>query len=265
MATAHVRHQLHLHRHQVKLRLLALLLIALPTAALAQKKSYTSAKRGKNGQVKSVTVNNLTGYDDRWFHPGFYIGLNASRYRLEHSQTYVNNLQNGQGIAANAMVSPGFAVGFVGDVRLTDYLSLRFTPGVSFLTREVEFKKIGAVGDSIQNQQIGSTQLDLPLLFKFKSERRRNTRVYMVGGVRPSFNVGNRKKDPERSQLQVGGSDFAIEYGVGLDLFYPFFKFAPELRFSHGLTNLSQSANDVYSQSFQRIRSNTVTLYLTFE
>ncbi|OON70386.1 hypothetical protein B0919_05350 [Hymenobacter sp. CRA2] len=232
---------------------------------MAQKKSYTSAKRGKNGQVKSVTVDNLTGYDDKWFHPGFYIGLNASRYRLEHSQAYVDRLRGGTGISANAKMSPGFAVGFVGDVRLADYWNLRFTPGVSFLTRQVEFKKVGAAPDSVQDQEIGSTQIDLPLLIKFKSDRRRNTRVYMVGGVRPSFNVGNRKKDPERSQMQVGNADFAIEYGVGLDLFYPFFKFAPELRFSHGLSNLSKPGNDIYSTSFQRIRTNTVTLYLTFE
>lgn len=242
-----------------------MLLLALPTAALAQKKSYSSAKRGKNGEVKSVTVNNLPGYDERWFRPGFYIGVNASRYRLEHSQEYVNRLSNGTGIAANAKVSPGFAVGFVGDVRLADYWNLRFTPGVSFLTRQIEFKSLGNATEEINDQEIGSTQVDLPLLLKFKSQRRRNTRVYMVGGVRPSFNVGNRRRDPERNPMQVGTSDFALEYGVGLDLFYPFFKFAPELRFSHGLSNLSVAAPDVYSRSFQRIRSNTVTLYFTFE
>ncbi|UYZ60449.1 type IX secretion/gliding motility protein PorT/SprT [Hymenobacter latericus] len=265
MATAHVWHKLHLHRHQVTLRLGVLLLLALPTAALGQKSSYSKASRGKNGRVKSVTVNNLPGYDTRWFHPGFFVGVNGSRYRLEHSQAYVNNLQNGQGIAANAKFSPGFAVGFIGDARLTDYLSIRFTPGVSFLTRQVEFKKIGSVADTIVDQEISFTQLDLPLLFKLKSERRRNTRVYLVGGVRPSVNVGTRRRDPVSSQLKLGNSDLAIEYGVGLDLFYPFFKFAPELRFSHGLPNMLQSGNDVYTNSFQRVRSSTVTLYLNFE
>ncbi|TLM96672.1 type IX secretion/gliding motility protein PorT/SprT [Hymenobacter jeollabukensis] len=266
MATAHLRHQLHLHRHQVTLRLLALLLLGLPTAALAQNKSYTKAKRGKNGQVKSVTVNNLPGYDERWYRPGFNIGLNMSRYRLEHSQYYVDRIKGGTGIAANAKVAPGFAVGFVNDVRLADHWNLRFIPGVSFLTRQVEFEKVGNATEEINNQEIGSTQLDVPLLIKFKSDRRRNTRMYLVGGVRQSFNIGNRRRDPERNQMQVGTSDFAIEYGVGLDLFYPFFKFAPELRFSHGLTNLAQpGAPDVYSRSFQRIRSNTVTLYFTFE
>lgn len=266
MATAHLRHQLHLHRHQITLACAAALLLALPTTALAQKKSYSGANRSKNGRVKSVTVNNLPGYDDRWFHPGFYLGVNASRYRLEHSREYTRNLNNGiVGISANARVSPGFSVGFVGDVRLGDYFNLRFTPGVSFLTRKITFKPISGSAEGVFDQEIGTTQVDLPLLLKFKSDRRRNSRVYVVGGIRPSFNVGQRRRDPERSQLQVGSSDFAIEYGLGMDLFYPFFKFAPELRFSHGLPDLLQEGSDRYTASFQRIRSNTVTLYFNFE
>ncbi|WP_262922895.1 hypothetical protein [Hymenobacter cellulosilyticus] len=43
------------------------------------------------------------------------------------------------------------------------------------------------------------------------------------------------------------------------------FKFAPELRFSHGLSNLLVPGKDVYSRSLQSMKSNTVTLYLNFE
>ncbi|GAA4387516.1 hypothetical protein GCM10023186_33260 [Hymenobacter koreensis] len=238
-----------------------LLLLLLPTAVLAQKGSATSANRGKNGRVKSVTVNNLPGYDTKWFHPGIYISVYGSRYRLEHSQAYV-----GSGLAANALVSPGFGVGFIGDLRLTDYLSLRFAPGVNPLyENQVEFLKVGGSQDSVLNQEISTTQVTFPVLLKYKSDRRRNTRVYLIGGIKPSINIGQRKREPLRSIMEVNGSDFALEYGVGLDLFYPFFKFGPELRFSHGLPNLLKPGNDVYTRSFQRVRSNSVTLYLNIE
>ncbi|KAA9339640.1 PorT family protein [Hymenobacter busanensis] len=268
MATAHVRHQLHLHRHQIARAagLGLLLLFLLPGAASAQKGSQTKANRGKGGRVKSVTVNNLPGYDDRWFHPGIYISFYGSRYRLEHSQTYVSRLNSGAPITANAVVSPGFGVGFIGDVRLTDYLNLRFAPGVNPLyENKVEFKGNSTTTDPIVDQEVSTTQVVFPLLLKYKSERRRNTRMYMIGGVKPSINIGQRKRDPARSLLELGSSDMAIEYGVGLDLFYPFFKFAPELRFSHGLTNLIQPGTDQYTRSFQRVRSNSVTLYLNIE
>jgi len=272
MATPHVRHQLHLYRTQIgRLALLGLLALAVPLSAQAQKKSRSSASRGKNGRVKSITVENLPGYDYRWFHPGFYIAPHFSRYKIELDSTNINNHGTSRGVTANAIISPGFSVGLVGDARLGDYFNLRFAPGVSFITRQIKFKPDGYVPDpnldpkEIVTQETGATQVDFPLLLKFHSERRRNTRVYVVGGIKPSMTVGTRRKDPEKSQLAVAGSDVAIEYGVGLDLFYPFFKFAPELRFSHGLKNLHEPANNVYSRSLQSLRSNTVTLYLTFE
>lgn len=259
MATPHVRHKLHLYSAQIaSLGLLGFFLLLLPLGAQAQRK--TRANVSKKGNIKSITVDNLADYDNRWFHPGFYIAPNFSSYQLEHSQAYVS----AQGVTANAIISPGFSVGFVGDVRLANHFNLRFTPGVSFLTRRIDFKPL-LTSDSIETQEIGSTQLDFPVLLKFKSDRRRNTRVYVVGGVKPSFNVGNRRKDPERNLLQADNSDIALEYGIGLDLFYPLFKFAPELRFSHGLTNRLQPNTDVYSRSLQRLRAHTVTLYLTFE
>ncbi|TGE20102.1 type IX secretion/gliding motility protein PorT/SprT [Hymenobacter elongatus] len=267
MATPHIRYKLNLHGPKVAALAVATLVAGLlPTAVLAQKNSKTGASRGSRGQVKSITVNNLPGYDDKWFHPGFYIAPNFSRYKIEQSAAYVQAIQNGTAISANSVVSPGLSVGFIGDVRLADNFNLRLTPGVSFLTRRVEFKPFGyQPADSIQTQEIGGTQIDLPLLVKFKSDRRRNARVYVVGGVKSSVSVGNRRKDPLRNQLQATSGDFAIEYGVGLDLFYPLFKFAPELRFSNGLSNLLQPNKDVYSRSLQSMKSNTVTLYLNFE
>ena len=261
MAASYLRHQFYLHRAQVgRFSFLVLAGLLLSLSAQAQKKSLTKASRGKRGQVKSITTNNLPGYDDKWFHPGFYIAGNSSSYRIRQAAPYP------MGVSSNSITSPGFSVGFVGDARIFDYLTLRFAPGVSFITRRVEFKPQGyAYPDSIQTQEVGTTQLDFPLLFKFHSDRRRNTRVYLVGGIKPSINVGNRIKDPALNRLRVSNTDVAIEYGIGLDLFYPLFKFAPELRFSHGLTNLRQPGTDIYSRSLQSMRSHTVTLYLNFE
>jgi len=263
MATPHVRYKLHLHGSKVaRLALVALVAVGLPLAAQAQKKSRSSASRGSSGKVKSITVDNLPGYDDKWFHPGMFIAPNFSRYKIEQSASYV---QAGN-VSANAIVSPGLSVGFIADVRLADNFDLRFTPGASFITRRVEYKPFGySPADSILTQEIGGTQIDLPLLLKFKSERRRNTRVYVVGGIKSSVGVGNRRKDPARNLLRASSGDVSIEYGVGLDLFYPLFKFAPELRFSNGLTNLLVPGNDVYSRSLQSMKSNTVTLYLNIE
>ena len=142
----------------------------------------------------------------------------------------------------------------------------RFAPGVNFLTRKVEFLSHGyPAPDSILSQEISSTVVQFPLLVKYQSDRRRNTRVYMLAGINPIVAASNRRNDPLRNQLRTLDRDLTLEYGVGLELFYPLFKLAPELRFSHGLRNLLVPRNDLYSSSLQSISTNSVTLYINIQ
>ena len=266
MATPHFRNKLHLHRAEIKrFLLLGLLVLLLPTAAIAQRKGLARANRGKNGTIKSITVRNLPGYDDRWFHPGMYISGSASRFVIEQSGAYISN----QYVTANSIYSPSLGVGFIGDARLGGPHSpfiFRFAPGVNFLTRKVEFTPRNyPVPDSIVTQEVTSTVVQFPLLIKYQSDRRRNSRMYMIAGISPSLTASNRRSDPLRNQLKTLNSDLTLEYGVGLDLFYPLFKLAPELRFSHGLKNLLVGHNDVFSNSLQYMSTNSVTLYINIQ
>ncbi len=275
MATPHFRHQFGLHGPQIAAAsgglarlarhgLLLVVLASLPLAAQAQRKRDDGVNRSRKGAIKSISVDNLPAYNQRFFRPGFYIAPHLARFVVEQSETYIQR----QDIAANAVYSPGLTVGFIGDIRLGDPATpfhLRFAPGVSFLTRRVEFKGLGAAADTVYTQEVGTTQLDFPLLLKYQSDRRRNTRVYLIGGIKASRTVSTRLNDELRNRVRVAPQDLSLEYGFGLDLFYPLFKFGPELRFSHGLRNLLQPRADGYSQRLQSLKSNTVTLYLNIE
>jgi len=275
MATPHVRHQLHLYRPQIgasplsRLALPLLLFTLLAGPALAQRKRSDAIDRSRKGHIKGITVENLSNYNDRFYRPGLTIAPNFSRFFLEQSASYLQAAQQGRGISANAIISPGFGVGFINDIRLGNPgtpFHLRFVPGLSFLTRRVEFASVGAgMPDTIRNQEISTTQLELPLLLKYQSNRRRNTRFYMIGGIKPSFAVTQRQNTPAINQITVIKDDVMLEYGFGLDLFYPYFKFGPELRFSHGLRNILSPRDNQYSNSLQSLRTNTVTLYLNIE
>jgi len=247
--------------------LLGLVLWAGP--ALAQRKRSDAIDRSRKGRIKGITVENLSNYNQRFFRPGIYIAPSFSRFFIEQSDAYVAGIQQGRGIAANSIISPGLAVGFIGDIRLGNAntpFHLRFVPGLNFLTRRVEFTSVGAgQPDTVRTQEVGTTQLELPLLLKYQSNRRRNTRFYMIGGIKPSFAVTQRQNTPAINQLTVIKDDVMLEYGFGLDLFYPYFKFGPELRFSHGLRNVLSPRNNQYSNSLQSLRTNTVTLYLNIE
>lgn len=269
MATPHVRHQLHLHRTQVGtwgwLGLLGLLLAAGP--ALAQRKRSDAIDRAKNGRIKGITVENLANYNQRFYRPGLSIAPSFSRFFIEQSATYIQNIQQGRGVTANALISPGLGVYFTNDIRLggpSTPFHLRFVPGLSFMTRRIEYQG-GDQPDTLRTQEVATTQLELPLLLKYQSQRRRNTRMYMIAGIKPSYAVTQRQNTPEINQLKVTRTDVLLEYGFGFDLFYPYFKFGPELRFSHGLRNILEPGNNRYSSALQSLRTNTVTLYLNIE
>lgn len=267
MATPHFRHQLHLHGAQlIRLALVAGLLALLPSAVQAQRKARARVSRTAKGVVKSVTVQNLPSYDDRWFHPGMYFSLSASRFTIEQSAYYIGQ----KWVTANSVINtPSLGVGFIGDARLGGSNSpfiLRFSPGVNFQYRRVEFRPTGHPSpDSIVTQNIDATIIQFPILLKYQSDRRRNTRLYMIAGLNPSLTATIRRSDPLHNVLRAEGTDLTLEYGVGLELFYPLFKLAPEIRFSHGLKNLLVPRSDVFSRSLQYMSTNAVTLYINIQ
>ena len=281
MATPYFRHQLDIHGPQLRpaarlgrgqllpLAALAWAILALTNQAQAQRFKGGALQKNRKGKITGITVQNLPAYNNRFFRPGFYIAPQLSRLFVEQSAAYYQALGSPRSVSLNAINSLSFSAGFIGDIRLGPPgtpLHFRFAPGVSFLTRRVAFSPRDFPSpDSIQTQEITSTQLDLPLLLKYTSDRRRNTRLYMIAGIKPSITIGTSRNNPQSNMLRASSNDLTLEYGVGLDLFYPLFKFAPELRFSHGLTNILEPRNDIFSRSVQSLRSNTVTLYINFE
>jgi hypothetical protein len=87
--------------------------------------------------------------------------------------------------------------------------------------------------------------------------------MYFIGGITPSFRVsGNKKEEEIEDRVIIQDNNVSVEFGFGIDLYYPLFRFSPEIRFSKGLTNLIvPAANDV-STGISRLSLNTITLYL---
>ncbi|WP_347158318.1 porin family protein [Pontibacter chitinilyticus] len=224
---------------------------------------------------EKIKGENKPGYDDKPIHYGFYLALPATRYNLQHSQWYADQLAGADAsgadyLTANTKTNFGLYTGLVLNVRLAQYLDARFVPGVGFYGRPIVFTNTRAE-DEEDIQTVSSTVVELPLLLKYKARRRGNFRMYFVGGLKPAIDLGSGKNSPENvdeNLIQVNKYDLAIEYGVGLDIFYPYFKFAPELRFSQGLLNMHKPINDdaqTYSRSIDRLTTRNVSLILFFE
>ncbi len=201
---------------------------------------------------------NLPTYEKRIMHYGFTIGVGTSGYRAKLSQSF---LDNDTIVYVRPKFSTAFTLGFVVNLHLHEHLDLRLLPTVGFYERQVEYQ----FNNTNKTQSIESTFIELPLMLKYKSQRRKNARMYLIGGVKYSIEAGSKKKEKKQTELRTQSSDFAIEYGVGFDLYRPLFKFSPELRLSHGIVNMLNQDPNVYSTSLTKLTTHTLTLYLNFE
>ena len=152
---------------------------------------------------------------------------------------------------------------------INEYWDFRILPTVSLPTRKLSL--VDSSGTTNYSQK-DKAWIEIPLMIKYKSERRGNERMYIFAGLRystetnASFALG-RKRQANSVEIPLKGSDFSIEYGVGLELFREYFKFAPELHFSHGMKNLIDplKTRNTYLGITDKITTHSVTLYFIFE
>jgi len=204
---------------------------------------------------------NLPHYDKRKIHYGFLMGMHRTYYDISYSETFTHPSYD----SLQSILSPprlGFALGFIVNLRLAEFFDLRTTPKVSFYEYMVEynFEKGGQI-----NQLVEATFVEVPILFKYKSIRWTNSRIYIIGGLVPGYQASGNKDDENERKLQTADFNLSGELGFGFDYYFPLFKFSPEIRFSRGLTNMIRDDRYGYSDGIERMTTNTFTIYLLFE
>lgn len=210
-------------------------------------------------------VENLPYGDQRRLHFGFSVGLNMQDMSFTHTGHVT---ESGESWYAEVpSFSPGFNVGLVGDLYLCNYLNLRFTPTMYFGNKSVEFRE--STSSSYVLQDIKSNYLSFPILLKYSAKRINNYRPYIVGGVSPTWDISKKKNE----KLKLQAYDTYLEIGLGCDIYLPFFKLIPELKFCLGLSDvIARKRNDLkdpqdikYTQSLSGAYSRMVVLSFYFE
>ena len=193
---------------------------------------------------------------------GFLIGIHSSIYQIKYSDKFVTPALDTVSAVLPSW-SSGFSLGFIVNYRLTEFLDLRLTPEVAFYENKVRYQ---FTNDPPIDETVENTIVEFPILLKYKSERRGNIRMYMVGGVKPGIEASGKKNvDQTKPTLEIKETHLNLEAGFGFDLYYPLFKFSPEIRFSRGLLNMLGNTTNEFGQPLQRVNTNTITLYLLFQ
>ena len=189
-----------------------------------------------------------------------------------HSQdlllTHTGVMTNGETwFAEIPSYSPGFSVGVIGDMYMNPYFNLRFTPSIHFGDKKFKFREQATGEEFITN--VRSSYLNFPLDVKYTALRLNNYRPYLIGGIYGSVDIGRKKGNP----ILLKSTDFGFEFGLGCDIYLPYFKLCPELKFCFGLVNLLEKdrpdlvdqANIKYTDALSKATSRMVILTFNFE
>lgn len=244
MQAVNLRNKLYLHRAKI------ILLGCVMAAGSLHAQSYKWARR------------NNPNYDERKLTYGFLIGLHTTAYQIEYSDSIVSpSLDSLHSIVPDWR--PGFSLGFIVNYRLTEFLDLRLTPEVAFYEHRLRYNYTDG---TFIDENVETTMVEFPLLLKYKSMRRGNVRMYMIGGFKPGIEASGKKEiENTTTQLEVKNLSLNLEAGIGFDLYFPLFKFSPEVRFSRGISDVLDNTENKFGQPLRRVNTNTITVYLLFQ
>ena len=194
---------------------------------------------GLNALAQRQVVKNLSTFDDKRLHFGFSLALNTLDFNINHYNVIGDNpkfdpakLEDIKGTIIDAATKiradvttliPGFTVGIVSNLRLTEYLDLRFLPGMSFCERKLVYNIpiIDNASGNLDSYSIKSTFLDFPLLVKYKAKRLNNQRPYIIGGLAYRIDIS---KTGQEDLVRLKPFSSSVELGMGWDMYLQFFR-----------------------------------------
>ncbi len=204
--------------------------------------------------------------DMRRWHLGFSVGLHTQDLRFTHNGFITPEGESW--FIEQPSFQPGFNVNGLFDLRLNDYFNVRFTPGLYFGNRDLRFREANT-GEELK-QSLKSAYLAFPVDLKFSALRLRNLRPYVTAGIMPAVNLTRKNGE----YIKLNSSDFYLTCGFGCDLYLPYFKLIPEVKFCFGLVDVvdhkrpdltDDPAKQKFTQSLKKATSSMVVFSFYFE
>ncbi|MEI6507493.1 MAG: outer membrane beta-barrel protein [Bacteroidota bacterium] len=213
--------------------------------------------------IRLAAQPNLEQYDLKRLHFGFTLAANNGSVRIDTKTTSFNGTDSLMNVKSTSF--PGIGLGAITNLRLGDYWDLRLMfPVISFVERDLTYQFT-----NVQKIiKIESAYCDGSLLLKYKSARRKNTRLYVIAGLRGSYDLSSTTKQNRSMAAPVVSlipMTFGYEGGFGLDLYFEYFKFSPEVKICNTFGDAMYHDGYIYTESVARMAPQLVQFSLHFE
>lgn len=219
----------------------------------------TSISFAQGGLFGKDPIINLENFDKQKVHWGYYLGFNSLDFKFD----YLTPTEDIKSIS-----TIGFNVGLVGNLRIFEYVDLRFEPGLAITQRNLTFPDFDNQVQSLREAK--STYIYFPLLLKFSSKRTGNIRPYLLGGVSTAVNLGSNSKAPDdnfNGRFRMTNWTNFYEVGFGIDLYLEYFKFSPSIRGVFSMNDeliRDNTANSPWTGNIQSMKTRGVFINFTF-
>lgn len=219
----------------------------------------TSSLLSQTGLNKNY---NYKDFQKKSYYFGLSLGINSSSFHLDRSQRFIGNEYISVSEAESGI---GFNLNMIANLKLGDYFDFRFLPGFTFSERKLLYTENNVDSLIISTEPLESVFFELPFQVRFKSAPYKDKRLFVVGGLKYSYDVASNSST-KKSVLKFSPHDFQYEIGIGMQFFYPYFIFSPEIKFSRGITNtLIYDSQLPESSVLENVFSQYFTLSFHFE
>ena len=211
-------------------------------------------------QFNEKPVLNIENKDKKFLNYGYYLGLNQYDFKFDYKEN-----------APDILVDKafGFTVGLIGEMRINEFLDLRFEPGLTFNIRTLGFPGFDEERDALR--EVKSTYINFPLLLKVSTRRLGNFKPFIIGGGSASLNLGSNETtldDNSSGTFRMTKWVYNYELGFGIDFYLEYFKFTPSIRGIFAITDELVPDNDpnsLWTGNIDAMRTRGLFINFTFE
>lgn len=225
-----------------------------------------------NANAQDTRVQNRPYTDLRPLHFGIVVGTNLQETEFRNvGLTTLPTGEQSEIYCDQDSWDVGFNVGVLMEARLNQYFAFRAAPQLYFGTHNYRFhnKLHPEENREAKTQSLRTVYVGANLDLIFAAQRWNNHRPYIMAGIAPMINLTNNTND----YIQMKKSEVFVEVGLGCDLYLPFFKLRPELKFMYGLTNALDTKRDIkndnpilpYAHAVDKANNRMIVLSFYFE
>ena len=171
---------------------------------------------------------------------GFNLGVNYTNIQIKKVDPSIQTSN-----------SAGFRIGILMNWKIKKHLS--FSPKAELSFNNSKVLLLQNLGNT-ESYQVYPILMDFALHFTYSFNAKRLAPYILIG---PSYKVPLTEN--KKNQYASKRSDFAMDFGIGVDKKLTYFSLAPELRYSLGLINISEI------KLVDQLYFHTLTLVLNFK